>query len=73
MRRHPILWLLAGAYLLLVGLWPAAAIPLNLAAMGAVTVLLQPYVLLAAVAVALIVHAMRRPGHAPAHPAHSRH
>lgn len=70
MRRHPILSLLAGAYLLLVGLWPAAAIPLNVAAMGAVTVLLQPYVLLAAVAVALIASARRRPAH---HPAHSRH
>ena len=70
MRRHPILSLLAGAYLLLVGLWPAAAIPLNVAAMGAVTVLLQPYVLLAAVAAALIASARRHPAHRPAHSRH---
>ena len=70
MRRHPILWLLAGAYLLLVGLWPPAAIPLNVAAMGAVTVLLQPYVLLAAVAVALIASARQRHTHRPARAHH---
>ncbi|HEY3481702.1 MAG TPA: hypothetical protein VGL02_22625 [Streptomyces sp.] len=73
MRRHPILWLLAGAYLLLVGLWPAAAIPLNVAAMGAVTVLLQPYVLLAAVAIALIASGRRRPAHAHTRTTNSRH
>ena len=66
MRRHPILWLLAGAYLLLVGLWPAAATPVNVAATGAFTVLAQPAVLLAVVAVALIASARRRPDHAQA-------
>lgn len=65
MRRHPILWLLAGAYLFLVGLWPAAAAPVNVAATGAFTVLAQPAVLLAAVVVALVVSALRRPAHAP--------
>jgi hypothetical membrane protein len=64
MRRHPILWLVAGIYLLVVGLWPAAATPINLVATGAFTVLAQPAVLLAAVAAALIVSALRRPAHA---------
>ncbi|NUS14094.1 MAG: hypothetical protein HOY69_22255 [Streptomyces sp.] len=68
MRRHPILWLLAGAYLLLVGLWPAAAAPINIAATGAFTVLAQPAVLLLAAVVALIASARRRPVHS-----HNRH
>jgi len=66
MRRHPILWLLAGTYLLVVGLWPAAATPVELAATGAFTVLAQPAVLLLAAAVALIASARRRPAPAPA-------
>jgi hypothetical protein len=67
MRRHPILWSLVGLYLLIVGLWPAAAAPVNLAALGAVTVLAQPAVLLAAVLVAAVASAWRRPArHAPA-------
>jgi hypothetical protein len=66
MRRHPILWLLLGAYLLVVGLWPAAATPVELAATGAFTVLAQPAVLLLAAAVGLITSARRRPAPAPA-------
>jgi hypothetical protein len=66
MRRHPILWLLAGTYLLVVGLWPAAATPVELAATGAFTVLAQPAVLLLAVVVALIASARRKPAPAPA-------
>jgi len=65
MRRHPILWLLAGIYLLIVGLWPAAAAPAELAATGAFTVLAQPAVLLLAAVVAAIASARHRP--APAH------
>jgi hypothetical protein len=65
MRRHPILWLLAGTYLLVVGLWPAAAAPVELAATGAFTVLAQPAVLLLAAAVGLIASARRRPAPAP--------
>jgi len=61
MRRHPILWLLAGLYLLVVGLWPAAATPINVAATGAFTVLAQPAVLLLAAVVALVASARRRP------------
>ncbi|MFI6491238.1 hypothetical protein [Streptomyces sp. NPDC050564] len=64
MRRHPILWLLAGTYLLIVGLWPAAATPVELAATGAFTVLAQPAVLLLAAVVGLIASARRRPAHA---------
>lgn len=66
MRRHPILWLLLGAYLLVVGLWPAAATPVELAATGAFTVLAQPAVLLLAAVVALIASARRKA--APASP-----
>lgn len=66
MRRHPILWLLAGTYLLVVGLWPAAAAPVELAATGAFTVLAQPAVLLLAALVALAVSVLRRPAHTPA-------
>jgi len=66
MRRHPILWSLLAAYLLVVGLWPAAATPVELAATGAFTVLAQPAVLLLAAVVALIASALRRPGHAHA-------
>jgi hypothetical protein len=66
MRRHPILWLLLGAYLLVVGLWPAAATPVELAATGAFTVLAQPAVLLLAAAVGLIASARRKPAPAPA-------
>lgn len=61
MRRHPILWLLAAAYLLLVGMWPAAAAPVNLAAAGAFTVLAQPAVLLAALVAGLLLSDRRRP------------
>ena len=60
-----ILWLLAGLYALVVGLWPAAAVPVELAAAGAFTVLLKPAVLLLAGAVALL-KSTRRPVHAPA-------
>ncbi|AVH59976.1 MULTISPECIES: hypothetical protein [Streptomyces] len=63
MRRHPILWSLLAAYLLVVGLWPAAAIPVELAATGAFTVLAKPAVLLLVAVVALIVSALRRPAH----------
>lgn len=66
MRRHPILSLLLGAYLLVVGLWPAAATPVELAATGAFTVLAQPAVLLLAAAVGLIASARRKPAPAPA-------
>ena len=61
-----ILWLLAGLYALVVGLWPAAAVPVELAATGAFTVLLQPAVLLLAAAVALLASARGRLVHAPA-------
>ena len=66
MKRHPILWSLLAAYLLVVGLWPAAATPVNVAAVGAFTVLAQPAVLLLAAVVALVVSARRRPAHVPA-------
>jgi hypothetical protein len=66
MRRHPILWLLAGTYLLVVGLWPAAATPVELAATGAFTVLAQPAVLLLAAVGGLITSARRRPAPVPA-------
>jgi hypothetical protein len=39
MRRHPILWSLIAAYLLVVGVWPAAATPVGLAFAGAGVVL----------------------------------
>lgn len=65
MRRHPILWLLAGAYLLLVGLWPAAASPVELAATGAFTVLAQPAVLLLAAVVAVVASIRNRSIGAP--------
>jgi hypothetical protein len=51
-----ILWLIAGLYALVVGLWPAAAAPVELAATGAFTVLLQPAVLLLAPLVAWLRH-----------------
>lgn len=70
MRRHPILWLLAGAYLLLVGIWPAAAAPVALAALGAFTVLLQPPVLAAVVLGAVVVSALRHTTHRPARAHH---
>lgn len=66
MRRHPILWLLAGAYLLVVGLWPPAATPINVATTGAFTVLMQPAVFLAVVVVGLLTASRRRPTPAPA-------
>lgn len=66
MRRHPVLWLLAGLYLLLVGLWPAAAAPIGLAATGALTVFAQPAVLLLAAVFVLAASARRRPVHAHA-------
>lgn len=70
MRRHPILAVFAGLYLLLVGVWPAAAAPVELAAQGAFTVLAQPAVLLAALLAGVAVNAFRRP--APARTAHAR-
>lgn len=60
-----IAWSLISLYLAVVGLWPAAAAPVNLAATGAFTVLAQPAVLLAAAVVAIVVSAQRRP--APAY------
>lgn len=70
MRRHPILATLGGLYLLLVGLWPAAAAPAELVAMGAFTVATQPAVLLALFLSGLAITALRRP--APARTAHAR-
>ncbi len=67
MRRHPMLWLLAGTYLLLVGVWPAAAAPVNLAATGAFTVLAQPAVLLAALLVGALMAIRRQPTPAQSH------
>ena len=61
-----ILWLLAGLYALVVGLWPAAAAPVELAAAGAFTVLLQPPVFLAALVAGAVLSSRRRPVHAPA-------
>lgn len=58
------LWLIAGLYALVVGLWPAAASPVELAATGAFTVLAQPAVFLLAAVVAVIASARRRPVHA---------
>ncbi|MER6183046.1 hypothetical protein [Streptomyces sp. NPDC001652] len=70
MRRHPILATLGGLYLLLVGLWPAAAVPAELVATGGFTVLAQPAVLLAVFLGGLAATALRRP--APARTAHAR-
>ncbi|MEV0556257.1 hypothetical protein AB0I27_22745 [Streptomyces sp. NPDC050597] len=56
-----ILWSLLAAYLLLVGLWPAAAAPIDLAASGAFVVLAKPPVLLLAALVATVLHYRRRP------------
>jgi hypothetical protein len=39
MRRHPVLWLLAAVFLIVVGLWPAAAAPIGLAASGVAVIL----------------------------------
>lgn len=61
-----ILGSLTVIYLLAVGIWPAAATPVVLAATGAFTVLLQPPVLLLAGLVALAVHYSRRPAPAAA-------
>ena len=61
-----ILWLLAGLYALVVGLWPAAAAPVELAATGAFTVLLQPAVFLAALVAGAALSSRGRPAHAPA-------
>ena len=66
MRRHPVLAVLGGLYLLLVGLWAPAAAPVVLAATGAFTVLAQPPVFLAALLIAIAVPAWRRHSHAPA-------
>lgn len=68
MRRHPILWALVALYLLVVGLWPAAAAPVSLAATGAFTVLAQPAVFLAVLLGAVVVTAWRR--HTPARAHH---
>jgi len=66
MRRHPVLAVLSGLYLLLVGLWPPAAAPIVLVATGAFTVLAQPPVLFAVLLAAVAVHYLRRPAHTPA-------
>lgn len=71
MRRHPILALPVGAHLLLVGLWPAAAAPVELAAQGALTVLAQPAVLPAVFLGAVAMVTLRRP--APARRRHTNH
>lgn len=55
-----ILWSLLGLYLLTVGLWPAAAAPVELTAAGAFVVLAKPPVLLLAALVAAVVHHHRR-------------
>jgi hypothetical protein len=52
MRRHPILWSLFAAFLLIVGAWPAAAAPVALASAGlAVLAAAIPGPVLAGVAV----------------------
>lgn len=56
-----ILWSLLAAYLLIVGLWPAAAAPVELTASGAFVVLAKPPVLLLAALAAAVVHHRRRP------------
>ncbi|WP_392971123.1 hypothetical protein [Streptomyces sp. LN245] len=58
MRRHPILWSLLVAFLMLVGAWPAAAAPIGLAGAGlAVLVAAIPGpVLVLAAAVAYLKH-----------------
>ncbi|MGW4825465.1 hypothetical protein ACWEP4_42980 [Streptomyces sp. NPDC004227] len=66
MRRHPILWSLLVAWLIVIGLWSAAATPIVLAAAGAAVVLGTipgPVLVLAAVAVWLYFR------HHPARPA----
>lgn len=60
-----ILWAITALYLLIVGLWPAAAAPVELAASGAFVVLAKPPVLLLAALAAAVVHHRRRP--APVH------
>jgi hypothetical protein len=62
MRRHLILWLLLAAFLMLVGVWPAAAAPIGLTAAGAAVVLAAipgPVLALAAIAVYLKYRAPR--------------
>ena len=54
-----ILWSLLAAYLLLVGLWPAAAAPVDVLSAGASVVLAKLPLLVVAGAVALYFH--RRP------------
>lgn len=61
-----ILGSLLAIYLLIVGIWPAAATPVELVATGAFTVLAQPAVLLLAALTAVAVSALRRHAHAPA-------
>lgn len=61
MRRHPILATLGGLYLLLVGMWPPAATPIEVAAQGAFTVLAQPAVLLATLLGGVLMSTLRRP------------
>ncbi|MER8004784.1 hypothetical protein [Streptomyces sp. NPDC094149] len=69
MRKHPVLGSLLAIYLLIVGVWAPAALPVVLVATGAFTVLAQPPVFLAALAVAGLVAALR---HRPA-PASVKH
>lgn len=53
-----LLWLLATAFLIIVGLWPAAATPITLAAAGAAVILaaIPAPVWLAAAAIAWLTH-----------------
>jgi hypothetical protein len=63
MRRHLILWLLLAAFLMLVGVWPAAAAPVGLAAAGAAAVVAAipgPVLVLLAV-IAYLKHRAPRP------------
>lgn len=57
--KKVIAWSLIALYLAVVGMWPAAAAPVSLAATGAFTVLLQPPVLLLTLAVGVLLR--RRP------------
>lgn len=70
MRKHPVLVSLLAIYLLIVGAWSPAALPVVLVATGAFTVLAQPPVLLAALAAAGVVAWLR---HRPAAPASVKH
>ncbi len=58
MPRHIILWSLLASFLILVGLWPAAATPITLAATGATAILtaIPAPVWLLAAAIAWLTH-----------------